>query len=462
MKESDMHPYQWEGVYNIMTNRRYALFLDMGLGKTVTTLTAIKKLMDEELAVSKVLVVAPKRVVESVWAQEVEKWDHLKGLRVSRVTGTVKQRLAALAVKADIYLLSRDNMVWICGLEGGLQLSFDMLVIDESSSFKNHDSKRFKALIKILTFKWILELTGTPAPNGLIDVWAQIYILDRGERLFTGITRFRESFFRYDSYTYKYSLIEGAEEKIHGRIKDICLSMKAEDYLQLPDKIINEVRIEMPPALKKEYRDFEREKVLELVESDKPITAVNAAALSNKLLQFANGCVYDNEEERQAHDVHSLKLEALAEILEQAQGRPVLVAYTFRSDCDRIMKHFKSYGPRKLEGDKEVVDWNEGKIQLMLMHPASGGHGLNLQAGGSDIVWYGQTWNLEWLLQFNTRIYRQGQTKTVIINKIILVGTMDEEVILAQETKEDGQNRLMEAVKSLKRKVMKEMQKGLK
>lgn len=451
MRSKDaMHAYQHTGGDHIKQNTHCGLFLDMGLGKTVTTLTAIEDLIYSDLAISKALVIAPKRVAESVWAQEVAQWAHLQHLIVSVVSGTVKQRKAALAKPADIYTIGRDNVAWLCGLYGGSMLPFDMLIIDESSSFKNHKSVRFNALKLVQpSFDRVVLLTGTPAPKGLIDLWAQMYLIDRGKRLGKTITQYRESYFRPDGPNGvmhgKYLPLSTTSERIYSLIGDVVMSMKAKDYLDLPERITNYIRIPMPDNVRKEYKLFEREKVLELFSEDEPITAANAAALSNKLLQYANGAVYDVD--KVAHEVHTLKLEALDEIMEQAQGQPVLVAWTYKSDRDRIEKHFKKYKPKRLENDKDIQDWNAGKIQMLLMHPASGGHGLNLQAGGHIIVWFGQTWSLELLLQFNARLDRQGQTHTVIEHRLILEGSMDERVISSQEDKEEEQDGLMEAVK---------------
>lgn len=455
LTKSDFHNYQVTAKQYILDNPFCALFLDMGLGKTITSLTAIQELIYEEIEIDSVLVIAPKRVAESVWTAEAKKWAHTQGLKISLVIGTEKQRKAALREKADIYMLGRDNTVWLCGQYGGSMLPFDMLVIDESSSYKDPKSQRFKALKMVQAcFKRIVLLTGTPAPNGLIGLWSQIWLLDRGARLGKTITSYRENFFnpgkRNGAIIYDYKIQNDGEQRIHEKIADICMSMKAKDYLDLPERIDNYIKIEFPKALKKQYDDFEKEQVLELFSSDQDITAVNSAALSNKLLQFANGAIYD--EDRNVHDIHDLKLEALAEILENTAGKPVLIAYTYRSDLDRILAKFKKYGIKKLETDKDINDWNAGRIPAMIMHPASGGHGLNLQAGGNIIVWYGQTWSLELYQQFNARLNRQGQTRAVIINHLISAGTIDEEVIKSLEDKDHTQEGLMQAVKARIRK----------
>lgn len=454
LKESDLHKYQTAAVDHVLNNTHCGLFLEMGLGKTVSTLTAIKKLMFEELDISNVLVIAPKRVAESVWDVECEKWEHLLGLKVVKIVGSAKKRREALAQTADVYTLGRDNVAWLCGQYGGSMLPFDMLVIDELSSFKNPKSMRFKALRGVQpSFKRVVGLTGTPAPNGLIDLWSQIYLLDRGERLEKFITKYRDKYFkpgkRNGAIVYKYNLAEDGEARIHEQISDICMSMKAKDYLDLPGRIDNIIKIEFDEALKKQYEDFERDQVLELLESESEtgeISAVNAAALSNKLLQFANGAVYD--EFKTWHAIHDLKIQAAKEIVEDANGKPVLIAYTYKHDLERLLEALKKYKPRKLKTEQDIEDWNKGKIQVMVMHPASGGHGLNLQSGGNIILWFGQTWSLELEQQFNARLDRQGQKEVVIINKLVASGTLDEDVIRAQDSKSKKQNGLMEAVKA--------------
>lgn len=456
LDEFDLHGYQITAIDHILSLPKCGLFLDMGLGKTVSTLTAINTLIFEEVEVDKVLVIAPKRVATSVWKQEIAKWSHLSSLKVSIVTGTAPQRKAALKQQAHIYTIGRENVQWLCAQYGGNKLPFDMLVVDESSSFKNHSSKRFRALRRIHFWRTVI-LTGTPSPNSLIDLWPQLYLLDGGERLGKTIGEYRRNFFKPGQtkghIVYNYTLRKNSDDAIHEAIKDICMSMKAEDYLDLQKRIDNNILIPMPPKLATEYRTFEREKVLELFDSFDQITAANAAALSNKLLQFANGAVYD--EDKNFHIVHSLKLEALEELMEAANGKPVLLAYTYKSDALRIERRLKQYKPRRLQSDADILDWNAGKIQLLIMHPASGGHGLNLQSGGNIIVWYGQTWSLELEQQFNARLDRQGQDEQVIIHKLILEGTMDEEVIATQQRKEKGQSALMDAVKAKLHKYLK-------
>lgn len=466
MKETDLHKYQKACVEHIITHPFCGVFLDMGLGKTVSTLTAINYLMFDYLEINSVLVIAPKRVAESVWQEEAEKWDHLKRLSFSKIIGSAKQRISAVMdTKADIYIISRDNVAWLCALYGGGKLPFDMVVIDELSSFKSYKSERFKALRGARPYlKRLVGLTGTPAPNGLIDLWPQIYLMDRGERLEKTISRYREKYFRPGQtnghVVYSYDLMSDSEYIIHKKIEDICISMKANDYLEMPERTDNYIKLKMPEQIKKQYDDFEKNKVLDLFKSeqeyldnadkrvDKPveINAVNAAALSNKLLQFANGAVYD--ENRKVFPIHDIKLEALKEIIEDVNGQSVLVAWTFQFDRDRIMDYLKKYKPRELKTNKDIEDWNAGKIQVMLAHPASAGHGLNLQAGGNLIVWFGQTWSLELYQQFNARLYRQGQKNHVIINHLILQGTHDEDVIRALKSKDKKQNALMDSIKA--------------
>lgn len=448
LKRSDLHGYQEAGVRHIIEHPYSGLFLDMGLGKTATTLTAIDALIYDYCEVSSVLVVAPKRVAETVWEEEARKWTHLSHMSFSKIIGTPEQRIKALRTRADVYVVSRDNVMWLCA-QGA---RYDMIVADELSSFKSHKSQRFKALRGLRTYaKRFVGLTGTPAPNGLIDLWPQIYLMDRGTRLGKTITAYRNTYFRpaktNGHIVYSYALREGAEHVIKERIKDICVSMTAKEYLDMPLRTDNYVTLRMPPALQKRYRDFERDKVLEL--SGDEISAANAAALSNKLLQFANGAVYDEcGSARKAVRIHDLKTDALREIIDGANGQSVLVAWAYQSDRDRIKEILAEYEPRELKSAEDISDWNAGKIRLLLAHPASAGHGLNLQQGGHIIVWYGQTWSLELYQQFNARLYRQGQCETVIIHHLVVEGTEDEEVIKALRKKDKSQNALIESVKA--------------
>ena len=466
LTEKNLHGYQLSAVEFIISHPYCGVFLDLGLGKTVSTLTAINYLMNDYCEINSVLVIAPKRVAESVWQEEAEKWEHLQHLRFSKIIGTQKQRIAAvMETKADIYIISRDNIAWLCALYGGGKLPFDMVVVDELSSFKSYKSIRFKALRGARPYlKRLVGLTGTPAPNGLIDLWPQIYLMDRGDRLEKTISRYREKYFRPGQtnghVVYSYNLMSDSEQLIHKRIEDICISMKADDYLEMPLRTDNYIKLRMPDDIKKQYDDFEKNKVLDmfkpeqkyLEETDKwinepaEINAVNAAALSNKLLQFANGAIYD--ENKKVFPIHDIKLDALKEIIEDANGQSVLVAWTYQFDRDRILDYLKKYRPRELKTNKDIEDWNAGKIQVMLAHPASAGHGLNLQAGGNIIVWFGQTWSLELYQQFNARLYRQGQQKGVVVHHLIMQGTHDEDVIQALKAKDRKQNALMDSIKA--------------
>ena len=457
MNESNLHNYQKACVEHIINTTHCGVFLEMGLGKTVSTLTAINALMNDYCEINSVLVIAPKRVAESVWQEEAEKWDHLKHLTFSKIIGTKNQRIQAIKTKANVYIISRDNIAWLCALYGGAKLPFEMIVVDELSSFKSYKSLRFKSLRASQPyFKRFVGLTGTPAPNGLIDLWPQIYLMDRGQRLEKTITAYRNKYFKpgktNGNVVYSYDLLSESENLIHKRIEDICISMKAQDYLEMPFRTDNYIKLSMPPELKKKYYEFEKEKVIELINisEDGPeeveINVVNAAVLSNKLLQFANGAMYD--ENRTVHEVHRVKLETLKELIDDANGKSVLVAWTYQHDRDRILEYLKSYKPRELKKPQDIVDWNAGKVQVMLAHPASAGHGLNLQAGGSIIIWFGQTWSLELYQQFNARLYRQGQQEHVVIHHLIMKGTEDEIVISALKSKDKKQNALMDSIKA--------------
>lgn len=451
MKKSQLHEYQKTGVKHILSNPFCGLFLDMGLGKTVTTLTAINCLIYEELELAKVLIIAPKRVAEHVWTSEVEKWKHLKNLKLSKVVGNETGRIIALKTKADVYIISRDNVAWLCGLYGGNMLPFNMLVIDESSSFKNPKALRFKALRRVQpSFERVLLLTGTPAPNGLVDLWSQLYLLDRGDRLGKTIGAYRSEYFnpgqRNGHIIYNYQVKNTGEKRIYSQIEDICISMKAEDHLRVSEAVDNSIELIMSEKTKNRYKEFEKEQVLSLLEGGE-ITAANAAALSGKLLQFANGAIYD--EEKDWHEVHDLKLEAIEEVIENANGKPVLVAWTFRHDLTRLLTRLKRYNPRQLKTTQDIDAWNRGEIQILLMHPASGGHGLNLQSGGNIVVWFGQTWSSELYQQLNARLCRQGQLeKQVIIHHLVVKDTLDVEVIKSRKNKVKTQDGLLEAIKA--------------
>lgn len=454
LNRSNLHDYQVRGVNHIIDNEYCALFLGCGLGKTVTTLTAIKELLDNCI-ISNALVIAPKKVTQVTWSDEIKNWEHLQGLTISVIDGAAKQRREAMAAKADIYAVSRDNIVWLVLEHGGVKLPYDMVVIDELSSFKNHASKRFRAMRKVRKFiPRVVGLTGTPAPNGLIDLFAQMYLIDEGQRLGKTVTAYRDRFFRPGKrngdivYTYELKAPQNETEKqISDLISDITISMTAEDYLKMPDKIMLYDYVDLAPKVLAMYRDFEKEQILELINSDEPISAASAAALSNKLQQFANGAIYDAE--RNVKDIHDDKLDKLEELVEAANGEPVLIAYSYKHDLERIMQKLKAYKPVKLEKPEHIADWNAGKIPVLVTHPASAGHGLNLQKGGHNIVWFGNTWSLELYQQFNARLYRQGQGKPVTIHHIVTRGTIDEKIIKSLDGKRETQDGLMESIKEL-------------
>ena len=444
------HTYQSRAIDFVMTHTHCALFLDMGLGKTVSTLTALDRLMFEEAAVERVLVIAPKSVALNTWSGETRKWDHLNHLRISVMLGSLKQRLAALNAQADIYVINRENVVWLTEyfLNAGLAWPFDTVVIDESSSFKNYASKRFKALWKMRPqIRRIIELTGTPAPNGLIDLWSQVKLLDGGERLGKFIGQYRESFFhpgaRSGAVVYDWLPNSGAQDRIAAKIGDICLSMQASDYLEMPMVIDGGMTLQLDEL--KQYRKFEKELLLDLDDGGE-IMALTAVSLTNKLLQFSSGAVYDTEHDW--HEVSRTKLEAFSELME-ASTEPVLVFYNYQHEKERILSEFPDAVPFK--GEPEILtQWNEGKIHLLLCHPASVAYGLNMQQGGHIIVWYSPTWNLELYQQANARLHRQGQTKPVVIYHLVCKDTMDEVVMAALHGKGDTQAALMQYLKQLK------------
>lgn len=403
--------------------------------------------MYDSFEVSKVLVVAPLRVAEDTWSRETQKWDHLKHLRISKVLGSQKTREEALEADADIYVINRENVVWLVDYYKS-RWPFDMLVIDELSSFKSSKSQRFKALKKVTPLiNRTVGLTGTPTPNGYLDLWPQMYLLDRGERLGKTMTGYRDRYFnpgKRNGYTvFNWELKDMAEAAIQNRIKDICISMDAKDFLELPERINNNVNVTMDAKARELYKELEKELILQIGEDE--ITALTAATLTNKLLQMSNGAVYDAD--RKFVHIHDEKLEALEEILEFNE-EPVLVFYNFKHDFERLKDRFKKLNPRTLQTSEDIQDWNEGKIRLLLAHPASIGHGLNIQAGGHIIVWFGLTWSLELYMQANARLDRQGQTNNVIVHHLITEGTVDEDVMAALERKGTGQQDLLNAVKA--------------
>lgn len=454
LNRSNLHDYQRRAVAHIIDHEFCALFITMGLGKTVATLTAIKELLDNCI-ISNALVIAPKRVAEVTWKDEIANWEHLNGLTISVIAGTAKERREAMEKKADIYTIGRDNIVWLVTELGGVKLPYDMVVIDELTSFKNSSSKRFRALRKVRKFiPRVVGLTGTPTPQGMIDLFAQMYLIDGGQRLGKTITAYRDRFFkpgkRNGDIVYEYVLKSPqaeTEQQISNLISDITISMKAEDYLKMPDRMMLYDYVELPPKAMETYSTFEREQIIELINSDGPLTAASAAALGNKLQQMAGGRVYDAD--RNIIDVHDEKIEKLKEIIEASNGEPVLVAYAFKHEQARIMEALKEFKPRKLETARDIADWNAGKAPLMIAHPASVGHGINIQKGGHILVWFGCTWSLELYQQFNARLYRQGQLKPVMIHHIVAKNTIDEKIIKSLDGKRETQDGLMESIKEL-------------
>ena len=437
------HAYQQHCINRILAVKKIGLFLDMGLGKTVTTLTAVKELKYNRFQVRRVLIIAPKKVAEGTWSKEAAKWDHTCMLRVSPVLGSQAKRIKALNTPADLYIVNRENVVWLVDYYRNAW-PFDMVVVDESSSFKNHSAKRFKALASMGDkIDRMVELTGTPSPN---------------ERLGKRYTQFRERYFQpdkrgADGMVYSYEAKPGSEQSILDRISDICISMKAEDYLQLPDITYHEIPVELDAKSRKAYDELERMMVLQLPEDEADISVTSAAALSNKLLQLANGALYD--EDHSVHEIHNCKLEAFVELIESLQGKPALVFYNYQHDRTRILEalgklHLRV---RELKTTQDEDDWNAGKIDVLLTHPASSAYGLNLQQGGNHVIWFGLTWNYELYTQANKRLHRQGQQEKVIIHHLITSGTRDEDVMQALQRKEDVQNWVMESLKARIRKI---------
>lgn len=443
------HAYQKMAIQKICDTPRAGLFLDMGLGKTVITLTAIDELMYNRFEIERVLVIAPLRVAEDTWSRESSKWDHLKHLRIAKILGTPTQRRRALASDADIYIVNRENVVWLTNelSQVGDGWAFDMVVIDELSSFKSAKAQRFKALRKYITRSArVVGLTGTPAPNGLIDLWSEIYLLDGGERLGKTITGFRERYFlpnqRSQTMIYNYKPKDEAEQAINAKIADICISMRAEDWLEMPERIDNIQAVKLSDEELAKYNKFERDSYMQFLEGE--VMATSAAALTNKLLQYSNGAMYlpDGDYVKTS----DAKLDMLEEIIDVSGGKPILCFYSYKHDLERIKERFKY--ARKLESSADIEAWNNGEIPLLLAHPAGAGHGLNLQAGGNIIVWFGLTWSLELYQQANARLYRQGQTNAVIIHHLITEGTADETVLKSLQGKQDVQDGLLEALKA--------------
>lgn len=457
MSEFIPHKYQLTAINHVINVPKCGLFLDMGLGKTVSTLTAIKELKYNRFQVNKVLIIAPKKVAEGTWSKEKDKWNHTKDFRVSLVLGSQQKRIKALSVNADLYIINRENIPWLVDYLRN-DWYFDTVVIDESSSFKNSRSKRFKALKMVLPkINRLIELTGTPSPNGVEDLWAQIYLLDQGTRLEKYITHFRAKYMepnkRNRSQIFDYKIKDGVYDSIINKISDICISMKSEDYLELPDLSYNEIPVILNDKARRDYDKMERDFVLELEGAEDEITAVNAAALSNKLLQISNGAVYDSS--GVYTEVHDAKIDSFLELVERLQGKSLLVFYNFQHDRDRIKKALEKSDlvVKELKTTQDEDDWNAGKIDILLTHPASAAYGLNLQEGGNHVCWFGLSWNLEHYQQANKRLHRQGQKEKVIIHHLVTQGTRDEDVMRALDNKAGVQEEIMQSLKARIKKV---------
>ena len=439
------HEYQRFATQHILDHPEAAVLLDCGMGKSVITLQAIFDLCLDSFEIQKVLIVAPLRVARDSWPAEIEKWDELKGLTYSVVTGTEKQRRQALAKRSTIYIINRENLDWLIR-KSNIPFTFDMIVLDELSSFKSHQTNRFKALMSVRPrVKRIVGLTGTPASNSLIDLWAEFKLLDMGKRLGRYITRYREEYFvpdkRNGMQIYSWKPVLGSQQRIYDAISDITISMESRDYLQMPDLVLNEIDVYLDEKEKDIYKSFKSSLTAEF--KDQEITAMNAAALSNKLLQMANGAVYTDD--GKVIPLHDRKMEALEDLIESANGNPVMIAYWYKHDLERIQEKFKI---REIKTRKDIEDWNSGKIKIACIHQASAGHGLTLQSGGSTLIWFGLTWSLELYQQTNARLYRQGQKNTVVIHHLITKGTIDEQVMAALKRKDKTQSALMAAVKA--------------
>ncbi len=446
------HPYQRYCINRLLTDEALALFLDLGLGKTVITLTAINDLKYNQFAVRRVLIVAPKKVAEATWTMEAGKWEHLKHLRVVTVLGSKPKRIRALNTPGDVWVINRENLAWLVEHYRNAW-PFDMVVLDELSSFKNHQAQRFKVLTWVRShITRMVGLTGTPAPNGLLDLWAQIFLLDQGQRLEKYITHYRTKYFEQNYNGFGYTAKPGAEESIHQRISDICISMKAEDYLDLPDCVTNVIPVVLDDKAQALYKRMEKDLLLEL--EDTEITATSAATLTGKLLQLCNGALYD--EERKVHEIHDSKIEAFMELIEQLNGKSALVFYNFQHDLSRIHKALEksSLRIRELRTPEDQLDWNAGQVDILLAHPASAAYGLNLQDGGNHVVWFGLNWSLELYQQANGRLHRQGQKQKVILHHLVVQGGVDEDVMAALEDKASTQDRLLTALKARVERVM--------
>lgn len=447
----DFKPYDYQAyaIDKIIDNKRFGLFLDMGLGKTVSTLTAIDELKYNYLDVDKVLVIAPKRVAQDTWAQEVDKWTHLTHLDVSLVLGTPKQREQALEKNADIYVTNKENTKWICD-RYKKDWPFDMVVIDELSTFKNSDSQRFKILKKKRPlFERFVGLTGTPAPKNIMDLWAQLYLIDGGERLGKFKTHFRQKYFypthKVAEHTFNWELKDGAKDEIYKMISDVTVSMESKDYLEMPERVDTVKEAKLSKKERALYNDLEQNMVIENdIDDEKDIVALNSASLSNKLLQMSNGAVYADD--GSITHIHDKKLEMLDEIIEESQGQPILVMYNYKHDKERLLERYSF--AETLDSEDYMERWNNGEIQMLITHPASAGHGLNLQYGGSIMVWFGLTWNLEYYEQANARLYRQGQKQTTVIHHLLTENSIDQKVYDSLKNKKLNQNELMNAVKA--------------
>ena len=451
MRDYTPHGYQQYVTGKMIELPFMGAWLDMGLGKTVITLTALHELKYYRFSISRALVIAPKKVAENTWSAEAEKWAHLKNLRVSVALGSERQRIAALDASADVYIINRENTQWLVRHYGN-RWPFDVVVLDESSSFKNHQAKRFKALKAVRSkIRRLIELTGTPSPHGLMDLWAQVYLLDGGQRLGRTISCYREMYFLPDKRSrtqiFTYAPKDGAADAIYRQIQDICISMKAEDYLQLPDMVVDDIPVALDPKAKRAYAELEKTMLL-TVDDEQLVTATTAATLTGKLLQLCNGAVYD--ENGDVLEVHDCKIEAFMEAVEQLNGQHTLVYYYFRHDLERLKTALAKTGlrVRAYEGARDERDWNAGEIDILLAQPASCGYGLNLQDGGHHVIWFGLTWSLEEYQQANKRLHRQGQVYPVIVHRLVVQGGTDEDVIRSLECKDGAQDALLTALKA--------------